>query len=106
MNTFMSNGGKFVCWLNGHTHYDQLLMPNDVQKQLEINIATARYNYHTDGYAAQSENEPSYDCFNYIGVDTQHHFIKVYRCGWNMDMSMRVRKALCYDYLNHEIIVD
>ena len=107
VDAFIQNGGKFICWLNGHTHYDQLLMPENYSNQLQINITSARFDYKGDGYKLSNVNDvsnPIYDCFNYIGIDATHMLIKVFRIGWNMDCSMKIRNVLCYNYATNQIV--
>lgn len=107
VDSFIDNGGTFICWLTGHTHYDQLLTPARYNNQLQIDIASARYDYHNDGYKVTDISDvsnPVYDCCNYIGIDVTHKLIKVFRIGWDMDGGMKVRYALCYNYDTNNII--
>lgn len=104
VNSFISNGGKFICWLAGHEHRDFLMTENVYHNQVLINIASARYNYRHDGVNAQSQFETNYDAFNYIGIDTANKIIKVWRVGYNQDAAMKVRNRFSYDYGNMKLL--
>lgn len=95
VSDFIAAGGKFICWLTGHLHIDSVQRDSG---QAMINIASANCNNHPDGYKSEDIKNYLYDCFNYIGIDTSHNLVKVYRIGWDMDASLRVRKLLTYDY--------
>ena len=106
VHTFIQAGGEFICWLTGHTHQDMVMTESDYGDQFMINIASAKYYYHSDGYSpAETEyNARGYDCFDYIGVDTTNKMIKVWRIGYNEDASMRIRNRFAYDYKNLKIL--
>lgn len=106
VNTFITNGGEFICWLTGHTHCDNILTETDYSNQFMISIATARNNLHPDGYAPTNTDAAGYDCFDYIGIDTTNKLIKVWRIGYNQDASMRVRNRFCYDYENMQLMAN
>lgn len=101
---FIDAGGKFICWLTGHEHVDNLLTATGYEEQLMVNIASAKYVNHPDGIAYSDENSPYYDCFNFGAVDTTHGILKIMRIGWDRDSSMKVRDTLGYNYFTHEVI--
>lgn len=104
VDNYIKNGGSFICWLTGHTHIDAVLTHSDSNKQLMININSAKYSNKEDGVPAESIAEPNYDSFDYIGVDLKSAQIKVLRMGYAEDSSMRVRRSWCYDYANSVLI--
>lgn len=104
VKTFIDNGGKFVGWLSGHTHYDNTITHLDDERQINFNVASALWGSHNDGATKNDITSPLYDCFNVFGVDTTHGFVKVIRCGWDQDSAMQERKPFCWDYINHRII--
>lgn len=104
VDTFINNGGAFICWVTGHTHVDNILTNENHPNQIMLNMASsARYN-HSDGQTSSDMASGYYDCINYCGVDLTHGLLKVHRIGWNMDASMKVRNNLCYDFINHRIV--
>lgn len=104
VNTYINNGGSFICYLTGHTHVDNVLTHKTYSGQLMINIATANGNRHTDSAAATSKYDPNYDCFDHIGVDLRSGMIKVLRVGLAQDSAMRTRRRWCYDYVNQVLL--
>ena len=103
VSAFISAGGKFICWLTGHLHIDSI---QKLSGQVMINIASANNNNHVDGYKANIIDNYIYDCFNYIGFDTANNFIKIFRIGWDMDASLRVRNLLTYDFVNQTLVTE
>lgn len=106
VHTFIQNGGEFICWLTGHVHQDMVMTEETYNDQFMINVATARYNYHVDGYSpsATMTFDGAFDCFDYIGVDTSNKMLKVWRVGFNEDASMRIRNRFAYDYSNRKLL--
>ena len=106
VHAFIADGGEFVCWLTGHTHQDMVMTERDYADQFMINIASAKYIYHTDGFSPESNelSATAYDCFDYVGVDTTNKMVKVWRIGFNEDASMKVRNRFSYDYANRKIL--
>ena len=105
VQAFINYGGKFICWLTGHTHFDNVLTNSNYPCQFMISIASAnQYNRNTDGAYNSNIDSGFYDCFNYMGIDTTNNFLKIYRIGYNIDGGMKERNVLCYDYENKEII--
>lgn len=103
---FMADGGVFICWLTGHVHADYVMTHKDYPDQFMINIATAKFDAHFDGYVAESGKTymNNYDCFDYIGIDLTNSIIKVLRVGYNQDSSMKIRNRFAYNYSTHKII--
>lgn len=106
VQTFINAGGTFVCWLSGHTHIDNLLTATGYEGQFMLNIASARAGFHPDGTITHPEGafDYWYNCFDLIGIDLYHNLITVYRYGWNMDSSMRVRNRFSYNYVTKKIV--
>ena len=100
---YIANGGSFICWLTGHKHVDSVLTHALHENQMMINISTANYNKHYDGVNAADISDPSYDSFDYLGVDLKSGMLKVVRMGWDEDSSMRTRRNWCYDYVNNKL---
>lgn len=106
VDTFINNGGEFICWLTGHTHGDYVMHNTVYPNQFLINIATARFSRHFDGYAPTATEtwSDNYDCFDYIGVDTTNKMLKVLRVGYHEDASMRIRNRFAYDYGHNKLL--
>ena len=101
VDAFKANGGKFVCWMSGHTHSDQChTLQTTHGKQLSLVFSNA-------GMSMTSSNRfngYSQDCFQYVSVDTAKGYIYVLRIGIAEDKWFHQNKFLCYDYVNNEVV--
>ena len=100
VNDFIGNGGKFICWMSGHTHSDQChTLERSNGKQLSLVFSNA-------GMSMTSSNRfegYSSDCFQYVAVDLQKKYVYVLRIGEATDMWFHKNTFLCYDYGNHAV---
>jgi hypothetical protein len=105
VNAFITNGGKFICWLCGHTHRDYFGTIPGYDNQLQITIDTAN-GTKGDNYDWESRinHTQSSDCFNIVAFDTLHKLVKIVRIGVNRDSRMRLIDTMCYDYQNGTVI--
>ena len=46
----------------------------------------------------------TFDCFNVVSVDANRGILKLVRVGDNADYFLRIRRTLCYDYLQNKVI--
>jgi len=107
VDEFIDNGGEFICWLTGHTHFDSIMTNTSYPGQLMISIATARASLHNiDGVSSAYVTTDSgiYDCFDVIGVDTTNKLLKICRIGYNIDSGMKERNIFCYNYEAMDIV--
>lgn len=105
VDTFINNGGKFICWLCGHTHKDFFGNVTGFTNQLQITIDTAnRTKGDNYNWESRINHTQSCDCFNVVGFDTLHKVIKIVRVGVNRDSRMRLIDTMCYDYQNGTVI--
>lgn len=106
VDTFIQNGGKFICWLSGHTHCDVMGFGARHPNQMTINIGSSG-NMELVNRASdieRVEGTKSQDCVNMVVVDSFKKQLKLYRIGGDIDRYFRSRKALVYDYENKEVI--
>lgn len=103
VDSFISGGGEFVCWLVGHRHMD-VFGYFGTQHQTAFITASARFDY--------SKNNPIptqkfFDLFNFIAVDTTAKYLYVYRIGANYnDARGGVRDYLIYNYSTNKVVND
>ena len=88
VDSFIDSGGKFICYLAGHSHLDYILRSKNHPRQMCLVITSARYNFGSDCTRSQSKDNMDYDSYNYIGVDLTHSVIKVQRIGMNTNAWM------------------
>ena len=98
---FITNGGKFVCWMCAHQHDDQFGLCGT--KQIPV-IQIASENILRNENTARFFDSLSEHNFNFITFDTAKKLVKVTKYGCNLDSYMRVRNAMCFDYENKTLI--
>ena len=114
VQTFIDGGGKFLCYVIGHSHMDGFLYPksNDntyvFNKQPMFMIQCA---HHADGsYATgvratdNSLYSPYFDSFNYMCVDIAKGIIKVMRIGVDFDVRGASKQVMTYDFINSRVL--
>ena len=97
---FVTAGGKFVCWLAGHTHYDILAIDETYGKQLCVSIGTAQKANSADRDNRRATGTQSQDLFDIISVDETNGLLTLFRVGVQEDKYLRVKNPLCIDYKN------
>ena len=101
---FIDAGGSFIGWFVGHQHRDSTLICTDDNRQLMSVISSGSREKHPDSAAYGSVTNRRYDCFNLVGIDLTHGFLKMLRCGLDEDSAMQIRKPFTWDYVNHRIL--
>lgn len=105
IDTFISNGGIFVCWLSGDTHYDAfgVYIAQSGNKQLSLTFENAGTNSQW-GDSNRIIGEKSQDSFNIVAIDAYSKLVKVVRIGNNEDRYSRKKNTFCYNYQTHSLI--
>lgn len=85
VKTFIDGGGKFVCWLTGHQHGDDLHKLPDYNNQMVVTMGSFA---QRASMLQKSDNQAdyNYDCLTYIAVDCSNKCIKFLRIGADIDM--------------------
>ena len=98
VDTFIGNGGEFICWMSGHTHSDQShTFEKTHGKQLSLVFSNASMGMTSSIRVANY----ACDCFQYVAVDLAEKYIYVLRIGIAVDKWFHKNTFLCYDYANH-----
>ena len=103
IDSFISNGGDFICWLNGDSHFDFQGVIEEHPNQYAIAFENAGLNSFWNDSVRIKDNK-SQDSFNFVVFDTNSKLIKVVRVGNNSDRYLRHKNYICYDYKNKKII--
>ena len=103
VQSFINNGGEFVCWLVGHEHSDYFGVIADYPNQLVITIANAAASAYWDD-TARVVGQRSQDCLNIISFDYYQKIIKIARIGADYDRLLRHKTTLCYKYDTHQLV--
>ena len=109
VQTFIDNGGTFVCWLTGHRHKDILTTPTDYPNQLIVTICQASPDRIypstiTTGDLERTTGAVTEDAFNYVTIDTVNSCLKIARIGADLNTFMIPRETLCYNYSTHQFV--
>ena len=113
VTSFIDGGGKFVCWLTGHSHYDAISKTSAAQgSQINIcvNRAGAFGSTATELWKTNSRinvdfsDWKTFDCFNIVAVDTYYKFITLFRVGSEWDKMGRRIETCCVNYDTGEIL--
>lgn len=103
VDTFISSGGTFLCWMQGHIHGDEIYkLPNN-SNQLCICV---------DGFGPRGTKliknteiaSYNYDCLTFLTVDTANSLIKLYRVGANVDRNGMKHNMFTWNYVNKTIV--
>jgi len=101
VDAFIGNGGKFICWMSGHTHSDQChTFEKTHGKQLSLVFSNASMSMTSSNRV----DDYSCDCFQYVAVDLAKEYVYVLRIGTAVDKWFHKNEFMCYDYANHEVI--
>ncbi len=104
VNDFITGGGKFICYLCGHTHKDCIGYSGIYPNQLSIIVdAASRAQCNNWSDCMRYNDQISRDLFNVVQFDTSNNLIKIIRCGCNYDNYVRLKNTLCINYLTKEI---
>lgn len=108
VETFISNGGVFVCWISGHRHCDCIGVLTGYN-QAQINVPTASSGHAWDiipkgDDCDRTNGTKQQDCFNIYSVDTERRYLRVFRVGCDIDRHGRHKGILVYDYGNKTVL--
>lgn len=106
VDTFINSGGKFICWLAGHTHIDYFVKSIKHPKQVMFVTASANSDIGPDYAVSTDKSGQLYDCMTYIGIDINKMWLKLLRIGKNIDGYMRKKNVLVYDLINQKTITN
>lgn len=106
---FIDGGGKFVCWLSGHIHEDIVSYPTGYPNQLIVTICSASPNrsWATGFTVNDLERTPgtaTEDAFNIVTINANQNCVSIVRVGANLNMYMKPRDTLCYNYSTHQFV--
>ena len=105
VQAFIDAGGKFACYLCGHTHCDgaHILPSHPEQFALTVPCTSDAADQAAWGDMDRSQ-DATRDAFNVVMVDTANGLIKVIRIGADRDLALQHRSTLCWDYRRHRLV--
>ena len=97
--TKISNGLKFIGYIVGHTHQDNIWDAESDGKQLMYCVTCAATKNNAQWINSDQYRGPDADAYNIVTIDTANTLVKIVRGGGaDMDDHMRTRKAICFNY--------
>ncbi len=103
VESFINNGGEFICHLSGHTHADYYgIISGTTQISITIDCAYSAYDAWND--SDRVSGEKSADCFNILSIDTYDKTIKMFRVGVDRDRWLRHKGTMCVKYDTRELL--
>ena len=98
-------GLKFIGYIVGHTHQDNIWKATSDGKQLMYCITCAAVLQKAQWVNSDQHRSITEDAFNLVTVDTDHTLVKIVRGGGaDIDDHMRIRKAICFDYSTGQMV--
>lgn len=104
VDSFIGNGGNFVCWLYGHRHYNVFGTLKNYENQTVIVVSNAAIDNARCLDMTREKGTNSQHCFNIISIDTELKYIKMLRVGNKYNNLMQCADIMCYDYENKIIV--
>lgn len=103
VQTFIDQGGHFVCWLCGHIHQDWFTRFAEYPDQLQIVVGTSSYSMLWRDIE-MIYNTKSMDRFNIFSVDPEKKYLRLFRIGVEYDRHGRHIGSLVYDYKDNNLV--
>lgn len=101
---FRDAGGKFIAWMTGHLHTDEVsILPNYGNQLLLINGSPSN---RTTMPKSTDPESPYYDLLTYVAIDTYNKLIKLRRVGACISADGRKHHGLSVNYETNEIVAD
>ena len=95
----ITSGLKFIGYICGHTHQDNIFDANGDGKQLMYCITCAHISNVNQWKNSDQYRGTDADAFNILTIDTVNTLVKIVRGGGaDIDDHMRTRKAICFNY--------
>ena len=105
IESFKTGGGKFICWVAGHTHFDLIGYNSDYPTQYCICVdALSREQGNQYSDTQRTNNTKSQDLANMFVVDTTSSIVKLIRIGADKDHYLRSKKSITLNYATGAVI--
>lgn len=104
VDTFISNSGKFACWLTGHAHFGIFAKLTAHQNQIVVDTPNAGIAYAQSSEADRVAGTRSQDCYNIVAIDAYSSLVKVMRVGCDYTRWGKHPDMVCWDFANKEFL--
>lgn len=103
LSTWINNGGNFICWLVGHSHFT-FVGKIENTNQIVVGVDTAQYGRFTaNNDSLHVEGTRSMDSFQIEAFDITTKTITIVKVGCKNDKYGRIINSVCIDYQNGTI---
>lgn len=103
--TKITSGLKFIGYLVGHTHQDNIWDAENDGTQLMYCVTCAAVSQTAQWANSDQNRSATEDAYNIVTIDTKNTLVKIVRGGGaDIDDHMRTRKAICFDYSTGRIV--
>lgn len=103
--TAIGNGLKFIGYIVGHTHQDNMWDAENDGTQLMYCITCTAVSQRAQWINSDQNRSITEDAYNLVTIDTANTLVKIVRGGGaNIDDHMRTRKAICFNYSTGEMV--
>lgn len=105
VDTFINNGGMFICWIAGHTHEDFFGMVHGHLKQPFIVLGSSGSGSSSQGAnIAGTNTQDNFNILTLSYLSASEILIKIVRIGNDYDIYNRSKNVLCFNTVNNTII--
>lgn len=103
LQTWIIGGGKFICWIIGHSHFTFVGKVKNTN-QVVVLVDTAQYGSQTaNPDSLHVEDTRSMDSFQIEAFNTTAKIITIVKVGCKNDKYGRIINSVCIDYQNGTI---
>lgn len=103
LQAWITGGGKFICWIIGHSHFTFVGKVKNTN-QVVVLVDTAQYGSQTvNPDSLHVEDTRSMDSFQIEAFDTTAKIITIVKVGCKNDKYGRIINSVCIDYQNGTI---
>ena len=107
VDKFMDEGGQFICWFGGDTHWEFIGYGEKHKRQLSYCIDAASRRQSTQySDLVRIDGERSQDLANAMVVDTSTNTIKLIRIGANLNSYLKQRNYITINYKTMEVVCE
>ena len=92
IDTFIGDGGSFICWLTGHLHRDRIGVLTDYPNQMLFVVNNSGMK------ETNADARGAFYSATFLTIDTDKKLLKFARYGCNYDSYLRPKYTLCYNY--------
>lgn len=104
VDDFVTAGGNFVCYITGHTHWDDVLKATNYNQLCIVIDAASMATGNQWSDTMRTGGTKSQDCANLFVFDSASGVIKIIRIGANMDHYLREKNCITIKCSDNSIL--